>query len=234
MRPSSLLAVAAAAVLGVALGIGGGLALDRGHDTFEDPLSLGFPLVNQACTGGFVLAIGKGDGGSALAHSLAANRDGHYLDTRRSCKTTWKDDNKSTPRWVAYLGPYTSGAQACTLRMTAAHKGTTVTRLQRGTPDTIHCLCYLDYNTMPTLQTGMSAGITDGMWIRALQNMLVDMGRAKKEDATGVYGLTTASQIRQIQREHNLAATGVVDADTWLLVQDGCQIYDVPSTNASP
>jgi hypothetical protein len=234
VRPSSLLAVAVSAVLGVALGIAGGLALERGHDTFEDPLALDVPLVDQPCTGAFVLAIGKGDGGSTLAYSLAANADGRYLDTRHSCDTAWSDDNRSTPRWVAYLGPYDSGAQACAVRMTADHKGTTVTRLQSGTPDTIHCLCYLNYKTMPTLQTGTTADITDGMWTRALQNILIDMGRARKSSVTGVYDLSTASQIRRIQREHNLAATGVVDADTWHAVQDGCRVYDEPSATASP
>jgi peptidoglycan hydrolase-like protein with peptidoglycan-binding domain len=234
VRPASLLAVAVSAVLGVALGIGGGLALDSGPATFEDPLHLEHALVNQPCTGEFVLVIGKGDGGSALGPGLASNPNGRYLDTRESCATVYRDSSRPTPRWIAYLGPYGSGAQACTLRMTAENKGTTVARLQQDAPDTVHCLCYLDYHTMPTLQTGMTAGITDGMWTRALQNMLVDMGRARKADATGVYDLTTASQIRRIQREHNLAATGVVDADTWHAVQEGCQLYDVPSTKASP
>jgi peptidoglycan hydrolase-like protein with peptidoglycan-binding domain len=234
VRPSSLLAVAVSAVLGVALGIGGGLALDHASDPVQDPLHLEHDMVNQACGGGYVLVIGKGNGASSIAPDLAANPKGRYLDTDKSCPTVWRDSSKSTPRWVAYLGPYESGAEACTKRMTPEHKGTTVARLQRGATDTIHCLCYLDYKTMPTLETGMEAGITDGMWTRALQNMLVDLGRAKKSDTTGVYDLTTAAQIRQIQREHNLSATGVVDADTWNAVQDGCQIYDVASTNASP
>ncbi len=95
-------------------------------------------------------------------------------------------------------------------------------------------MCYLDNKAMPTLRTGMSADITDGMWIRALQTMLVDLGRAKKTDQTGVYGLSTASQVRRLQRENNVAATGVVDADTWLVLQNSCGIYDAPSAKASP
>ena len=73
------------------------------------------------------------------------------------------------------------------------------------------------------------------MWTRALQNTLVDMGRAQKADATGVYDLTTASQVRQFQRDNNLEATGVVDVDTWQSLQlQGCRLYDLPSTKASP
>lgn len=234
MRPSSLLAVAVSAVLGVALGIGGGLALDRGSGTFEDPLSLGVPMVNQSCTGQFLLAIGKG-GLTSLANGLSSNPSGRYLDTRQSCPTAWTDSARPTPRWVAYLGPYGSGAQACTARMTADHKGTTVTQLKSTATDTLHCVCYLDFRSMPTLQTGMAAGTTDSMWTRALQNMLVDLGRAKKGDATGVYDLTTAAQVRQLQRDNNIGATGVVTADTWQALKgQACPLYDVPSTNASP
>ena len=234
MRPSALLAVAVSAVLGVALGIGGGLALDRGPDTFEDPLSLGVPMVNQSCTGAFLLAVGKG-GLTTLAAGLSSNPGGRYLDTRQSCPTAWTDSARPTPRWVAYLGPYSSGAKACADRMTADHKGTTVTQLKSGTTDTLHCVCYLDFRSMPTLSTGMAAGVTDSMWARALQNMLIDMGRAKKDDATGVYDLTTAAQVRQLQRDNNIGATGVMDAATWHVLQgQACPLYDVPSTNASP
>ena len=235
MRPSSLLAVAVSAVLGVVLGIGGGLALDHGPGTFEDPLSLDAPLVNQPCTGAFLLAIGKGDGGSALGFGLASNQGGRYLDTRESCDTAWTNPDRPTPRWVAYLGPYASGARACAVRMTAEHKSTTVTQLSSAATTPVHCLCYLDYKTMPELRTGSTAGITDAMWTRALQNTLVDMGRAQQADATGVYDLTTASQVRQFQRDNNLEATGVVDVDTWQSLQlQGCRLYDLPSTKASP
>ena len=234
MRPSSLLAVTLSAVLGVALGIGGGLALDKGPDAFKDPLSLGVPMVNQPCNGTFLLAVGKG-GPTSLAYGLSSNPGGRYLDTRRSCPTVWSDSTRPTPRWVAYLGPYSSGAQACADRMTADHKGTTVTQLKSGNTDTVHCVCYLDFRSMPTLRTGMAAGITDSMWTRALQNMLVDMGLAKKSDTTGVYDLTTAAHVRQLQRDNNVGATGVVDADTWHVLQgQACPLYDVPSTNASP
>jgi peptidoglycan hydrolase-like protein with peptidoglycan-binding domain len=65
--------------------------------------------------------------------------------------------------------------------------------------------------------------------------MLLDMGRAQTEDATGVYDPTTASQVRQLQRDTNVPVTGVVDADTWHAVQiQACPLYDLPSTKASP
>ena len=241
MRPRTLTALLAAAVLGVALGIGGGLALDRGrgpadnqHQPFADPLSLDVPLVNQPCTGHYVLAIGKGDGVSGLAPGLAANPQGHYLDTQKSCEVQWRVDGKPTPRWVAYLGPYRSGLQACQVRMTAEHRGTSVSRLQHGSAGPIHCLCYLDYNSMPMLRIGMTASATDIMWVYALQNLLIEMGRAPDTSATGVFDLATAAAVRAFQQQRHLPVTGVVDADTWRAFQDRCELYDLPSANASP
>lgn len=240
MRTASLLAVAVSAVLGVALGIGGGLALDRGqqpvadpHQSFADPLSLDVPLVNQRCTGDFLLTIGKGNGASALAPGLAAYPQAHYLDTRSSCDLGWRVEGKATPRWVAYLGPYSSGAQPCRLRMTPAHKANSVAHLRQGSAP-VRCLCYLGYKTLPTLHTGMTPGIVDVMWTFALQNMLIDLGRAPKTSANGVYDEATVAQVRRIQAERRLPVTGVVDALTWQAFQQHCDIYDVPSSNTSP
>ena len=238
MRPGTLTALLASAVLGVVCGIGGALALDSGSAgldrTSQDPLALGRTMVNQPCDDRFVIAIGKGDGGAALGSGLAANPAARYLDTQQSCETAWTQHDERTPRWVAYLGPYGSGQAACTARMTPTLKGSTVSRLVHGWADTVHCLCYLDYKTAPTLQVGMGHDIADVMWTYALQNLLVDMGRIPQESANGAYGPATAAQVRRIQRTHALPVTGVVDPDTWHAVQDGCRIYDEPSTNTSP
>jgi hypothetical protein len=248
VRTASLLAVATSAVLGVALGVGGGLMLDDGKQpppthgssqdpgkTFADPLSLGVPMVNQPCTGAFVLSIGKGDGASALGAKVAANpHAAHYLDTRKSCDVPWRVNDQPDPRWVAYLGPYRSGAQACQARMTPEHQGSTVTRLEHGANNPIRCLCYLDYRSMPRLQTGMTPGVTDTMWTHALQNLMIDLGRAPRSSSTGFYDEATAAQVRRVQAERDLPTTGVVDPSTWLALQEHCNIYDEPSTNASP
>jgi hypothetical protein len=247
VRPASLLAVAASAVLGVALGVGGGLVLDDGKQppptpgstqdpghTFADPLALGRAMVNQPCTGAYVLRLKTGEGTSALASQLAANPKAHYLDTRRSCDLPWLVDGGPNPRWLVYLGPFSTGTQACQQRMTAAHQGSTVTRLEQGAGNPVRCLCYLDYKTMPTLHTGMTPAVTDTMWTFALQNLLIELGRAPRSSATGIYDEATAAQVRRVQAERHLPSTGVVDASTWLALQEHCNIYDEPSTNASP
>lgn len=240
MRPRSLTALLASAVLGVALGIGAGLVLDGGlgsdgtDPSSGDPLAVGAAMVNQPCNGGYVIAIGKGNGASALSFTLAAHPTGRYLDTSRSCLTAWREYGKPAPRYIAYLGPYDNGQEACTARNTPTFRGSTVSLLQSGYPTTIHCLCYVDYQILPTLQVGMEPKITDTMWTFALQNLLVALGRASKPEVNGVYGPATAAKVRVVQRQNALPVTGVVDADTWHALQDGCSVYDEPSPNTSP
>ena len=41
----------------------------------------------------------------------------------------------------------------------------------------------------------------NGIWIRQLQGLLVDLGRATDEEITGAYDDTTAAKIRDFQRE---------------------------------
>ena len=233
MRPAPLLAVTVSAVIGVALGVAGGLMLDRGHDTFPDPLALGVPLHNQPCTGGVLLLVGHGFVASELAHSVAENlSDGvAYLDTRQSCPTAWNGGERPVPDYVTYLGPFDTNAKACNLRMNAAHRGSQVTVLKARTPDPVQCLCFVQL-AMPTLHPGMSNDGVNGIWIRQVQSMLIDLGLASDEDATGFYDHTTATRIRAFQRFHKINPTGVLNHDTWeVLLTQGCQ---APASSASP
>ncbi len=227
MRPSSLLAVAVSAVLGVALGIGGGLALDHGPATFADPLGLNVPLRNQpVCDGNALLTVDRGANASQIATGVTENlRQGvAYLDTRRSCVTAWVKRGRPAPRYVAYVGPFSSRGKACDAEFSNGHRGGIVTWLTKGATDTVQCLCFAQL-ARPTLRTGMSADGTNGIWIRHLQGLLVDLGRATPEDVTGVYDLTTAAKVREFQRDNRRPATGEVDADTWHFLQtEACDL----------
>jgi peptidoglycan hydrolase-like protein with peptidoglycan-binding domain len=73
----------------------------------------------------------------------------------------------------------------------------------------------------------MSSDGVDGIWVRQLQKLLVDMGIATEEDSTGSYDHTTAAKIREFQRDNRLPATGEVDQETWdSLRRKGCKLYD--------
>ena len=226
MRPSSLLAVAASAVLGVALGIGAGLALDRGPTTFADPLALGIPFHNQPCGTGVLFTVGRGGVGQVGA-AVTANHglDLRYLATRQSCPTRWTLNDGQAPPYVAYVGPFDSRPAACDAQFTAGQRGGIVTTLRAEATDTVHCLCSVTL-APPILKPGMGTEGTDGVWLRQLQSLLVDMGRATQADATGSYDVTMATEIRDFQRDQGLPATGVVDQATWgKLTLQGCKLY---------
>ena len=50
----------------------------------------------------------------------------------------------------------------------------------------MQCLCHIGL-AMPLLHNGMSTEGTDGIWIRQLQHMLIDMGLATQDSASGSY-----------------------------------------------
>ena len=227
MRPSTLLAVAVSAALGVALGIGGGLALDHGEASFADPLRLNAPLRNQpTCDGKVLLTVGRGAAASTLATGVNENLDDGvaYLDTRQSCRTAWVKSGRPAPRYVAYVGPFDTPGQACDAQFSAGNRGGIVTVLTRGTTDPVQCLCFAQL-ARPTLKTDMSTDGSNGIWIRQVQGLLVDLGRATDEDVTGSYDLTTATKIRDFQRDNRRPATGEVDAGTWHFLQtEACNL----------
>ena len=128
MRPSTLLAVAVSAALGIGLGIVGGLLTDPEPRTFPDPLALGIPFRNQPCDGRVLLTVGRGGAGQ-LGEAVARNQDldVSYLATDRSCRTVWKPDPGTTPPYVAYVGPFSNRRDACDAQFRAGHVGGVVT-----------------------------------------------------------------------------------------------------------
>ena len=227
MRPSSLLAVAVSAVLGVALGIGGGVALDHKKETFADPLGLNAPYRNQpSCDGKVLLTVDRGPDAAQIATGVTENlHDGvAYLDTTRSCQTAWIQKGRAAPRYVVYVGPFDTPGAACDAQFLAGHRGGIVTTLTKGTEEPVECLCFVQL-ARPRLRTGMPNDGTNGIWIRQLQGLLVDLGRATDEDVTGAYDDTTATKIRDFQRDNRRPAIGEVDPDTWHFLQtEACNL----------
>jgi peptidoglycan hydrolase-like protein with peptidoglycan-binding domain len=226
VRPSSLLAVVVSAAVGIGLGIAAGLLLDREPAPFADPLALGIPFRNQPCGPGVLFTVGRGGAGQVgAAVTLNHELDLAYLRTDRSCPTVWTPDPGPPPPYVAYAGPYDSRPAACDAQFRAGHRGGVVTMLNPSATETVQCLCYVSL-PQPRLHGGMATEGTDGIWLRQLQNMLVDMGRGTDQDLSGAYDATTATKIRDFQRDNDLGATGEVDQPTWdKLKQQGCKLY---------
>jgi len=219
-------ALVASAVLGVAVGVGVGLAVDSGGaKTFADPLGLGVPLAQQACSDReAVVVVATGNTTSALAAAVAENPDTRYLDVGRSCRTTWVT-RPDVPRYVAYLGPYPT-REACQVRMTPGHRGDLVTRLKEGSTEPVQCLCYLSYASMPVLRPGMETGRTEAVYVLSLQRLLQRLGRPALPHDDTSYDDRMVEAVKRTQEQVGLEPDGIVDADTWHLFQQfGCKLY---------
>jgi hypothetical protein len=104
-----------ALLVAAALGIGGGVAtalVVQGEDaphtsTFNDPLHLGIPLVDQDCTGESLLVVGYGNSAAPLGTAVANNgtKGVRYLRADESCATILGPESEPSPTYVVYLGP---------------------------------------------------------------------------------------------------------------------------------
>jgi hypothetical protein len=215
--------VTLSAVLGVVGGAISGHLLDRGPSG-PDPLGLGVPQVNQQCTGQSLLVTAWGASDAALSSAVAENPDHtRYLRIDSSCDTAWRQNGLVATGYATYLGPYGSVGQACQERMTVAHRGDMVTRLQSGNTAPVQCLCYLDYATFPTLRQGMTVTARIGIYVRAMQKLLVTAKLSPPEAVNGLYDAATVERIKSFQAAKGLPQTGFVDGPTWhQLLGPGC------------
>jgi murein L,D-transpeptidase YcbB/YkuD len=215
--------VALSATLGVVGGVVSGHLLG-GAPAGPDPLGLGVSMVNQQCTGQSLLVTAWGATDTSLTSAVAENPDHtHYLRIASSCNTAWRQNGLAAVGYAAYLGPYGSVGQACEQRMTVAHRGDMVTRLQAGNTQPVQCLCYLDYTTFPTLRQGMTVTARIGIYVRAMQKLLVTAKLSPPEAVTGLYDAATMQRIEAFQAAKGLPQNGYVDGPTWhQLLGPGC------------
>ncbi|MGI8523593.1 MAG: peptidoglycan-binding domain-containing protein [Nocardioides sp.] len=228
-RRRTVVAVATAAILGLVAGAVAAFVVPATSTSgdFEDPLHLGVPLQNQSCSGQDLLLVAWGDTRPALAPGVRDNPGAKYLRTAQSCPTWWDHGAQPTPTYTAYLGPYdASGSRGCALRMSAAHKGDVVTRLDDGTERFVVCVCELSSSAAPTLSPGMSQDVGDGIWIRALQETLQDLRLNQAGDLSDSYDAITQTEVKKFQQLRGLAVTGTVDEATWRALRTrACRRY---------
>jgi peptidoglycan hydrolase-like protein with peptidoglycan-binding domain len=217
-----------AAVLGTVGGLTTSLVVadpgtEKSPTAFEDPLNLGIPLVNQPdCTGESILLVAWGSSRAPLDVGIANNTgdDVRYLKTEDSCPTLYGPFDKPIPEYAVYLGPYDSLKEGCTDRLSLDHKGDNLTNLSAGNEIFVKCICVLSPDTGPELSLGMDATTEDGIWIRGLQGVLNDINRLPDDAITGIFDERTQSAIRNIQLNAAATPSGIVDEETWRLVQD--------------
>ena len=239
------IALVVSAVVGVTAGIVVGLmtgsprdatADDPGPDITAspkpgDPLHLGVPLENLGCGPDMILVVGYGETSGALVSAVETNADSEakYLETAESCNTVYGPENEPAPKYVVYLGPFDSSSEPCSLRMSVDHKGDSVISLKPGQRTHVPCLCVLRPADMPELSIGMNPSTRDGIYIRALQQMLADLDMLTSSHVTGHFNEATERQIIKLQKLNALTPSkyGVVERLTWNQVIDrGCLMYD--------
>ncbi len=227
-----------AALVGIVAGTATALvAVDASTDepdpgSTTDPLGLGIPLVRLACAPGQgVLVLGFGETSGALREAKGDNPrdlDLTYVETAESCDTQYGPERfDKQPTYAVVAGPYADLDEPCELRMTPDYKGDSVTALRAGNEITVKCVCVLDAAAAPVLRPGMIADEDAMVWIRSLQQMLVDNKRLVMDKVTGVYDEPTEDAIRELQERSSVTSPpGVVDRPTWDLVQRRtCDFY---------
>jgi len=113
--------------------------------------------------------------------------------------------------------------------MSVDHKNDVVTSLKPGVKIHVQCLCVLDPTTFPTLAPGMAADTREGIYIRSLQRLLVDIDQNPKRHITGEYDRETAELIEPLQRLNAIDVNppGIVETLTWQMLRDrACVGYD--------
>jgi len=196
----------------------------------DDPLRLGVPIVNLDCTTQKILVVGWGDTTGPLVNAVESNRDADvkYLEVPESCNTLYGPEKQPPPKYAVYLGPFDSNREPCALRMSIDHARDVVTNLKRGVKIHVQCLCAVDPTELPELNVGMVADTREGIYIRALQRLLVDMG-LDPGPVSGEYTAATAKVVERLQRINAIDPRlyGQVEQQTWQLLRDrGCLQYD--------
>jgi hypothetical protein len=239
---SALVGIVAGTVVGLTTGSPGqSSADDPGGPTGSpsasgspsDPLGLGIPLENLDCDGEKILVVGWGDADDAgeLNNAASANAESgaKYLDTSQSCNTLYGDADQVPPTYAVYIGPFDNISGPCAMQMTPAHARDTVTNLKPGVKIHVQCLCVLNPVTFPKLVLGMHATTKDGVYIRALQQLLVDAQLLGPKRVTGQYDEKTAGVVDRLQQLNAISASppGSVNEATWQMMRDkGCLNYD--------
>jgi peptidoglycan hydrolase-like protein with peptidoglycan-binding domain len=222
-RLPRIAAVAASAALGIGAGVVVGVLMDDG-DHSPNPLGLNVSMVDQACTGEYLLVTAVGGTGSALGPGISPDPDqAHYLAIDRSCPTAWSPRGTVTDGYAAYLGPFDNRSEACTERV--KRRGAFVTHLHEGNEAAVQCLCVLDVTTLPEVKPGQVVAPEDGVYVRYLEDLLTSMHLLRLDHHfDGHIDPLMVHAIKQVQADTTLPPDGVVGKLTWQsLIRQGCQ-----------
>jgi hypothetical protein len=196
----------------------------------QDPLHLGVPLVNLDCDQRSIQILRASDSQAALQSAVSDHPNAKYLATGDSCDTVYEETTDPTPPYVVYEGPYDTVAQPCRQRMDASGRGTVVTRLVEGKTDLVKCLCVLPLldheDEWPDLELGVVLSPSEELYLRQLQQMLIDRGVLEADKPSGQYDEETVTAVNEFLTGRGELPDGIVDTETWQLVRRHLCEYD--------
>lgn len=185
-----------------------------------DPLGLGADMVNQGCTGEYlVMLASSGDPAEwvpTLAPALRAVPGASYLVTDESCGS-FVQDIDGQRIYAAYVGPFSDLQGACDARARAGLAGGYARQLDLTKQSRSLCSC-LDTARRPRLSRSLDS--EPGAFERQLAvsdvQVLLDRAGLNTERAYGgAFGPSTQGWVRALQRGAGLRVSGVVDGATW-------------------
>jgi hypothetical protein len=237
MMRARVIAPLVAAVLGISGGIATALVVPGEDDdsprasSYNDPLHLDIPQVDQDCTGESLLVVAYGDTAAPLGSAASGFRSkgARYLRSDSSCPTALGPERRPTPKYVVYLGPYDTRREPCELRMAGDAGGNyfvTVLSSQEGEDEKelVKCPCELPRDAGPVLSVGMVKTQESVIWTRSLQSMLNDDDPAAfpRSAINGEYDEATAARVADYQEAApgKLTTPGLVDTTTWGILTD--------------
>jgi hypothetical protein len=111
------------------------------------------------------------------------------------------------------------------------HPNDVVTRLDADVDTPVQCLCVLELTNenFPKLAFGMQATTREGVFISALQRLLIDIDKNPTQHVNGHYDRETRDIIIGLQELNaiDVRPAGLVDKQTWRMLRDrGCLQYD--------
>ena len=191
-----------------------------------DPLGLGEEMVNQPCSGEYLVMLASTgtpkDYASTLSPALGLADDNHYLVTNGSCES-FNQEVDGNPIYASYVGPFDDLADACSVRESLAYQGAYVRLLDAGRVTRSLCECAVMASPYLTVGSGAEESVVASYDVADLQALLNLAGLNPDRVVDGYFTATTRRWVRDFQRAEGLVATGAADVDTWSALRSWCE-----------